>query len=663
MNMTIIRALSAIAAVAALLATAGCNPGAAQDNDRIQAAIANEQQYSSPFGVKYSADGSLLAVTDATRGQMIVINPADANINRTVSLKGYPRGLAWSGNNVYVAQYDAWTVSEINAATGEIMREFEVGPKPVDVAVSGSKMVVTEFGLGKLIVIDLVTGEREGEVRVKNYPYSVEITPDGNQAIVAHKLPTGNAMAADFAATIAFVDLNSLTVTAEVKLPHGSSNVREMDVSKDGKWIYVAHTLGKTNLPTTHVHKGWVNTNALTVIDLEQRDRHATLLLDRISTGASDPWGVALSKDGNTLWVSIAGTHEVVRLDMEHLHLLMAGEGPSFQDDLARNMRYRSKAAFDRSYSDVWLHVSDDPGTNRALLKNDLGALWGAGVMEVIALPGEGPRGIDVSSINGEVAVASYFDGTVYFIDPGTNRIARSAVIGNNHEESAARRGERYFHDGTLTMQNWLSCATCHPGGRADGLNWDLPNDGLGNPNNTKTMLLALETPPAMARGVRDSAYTAIGTGFRFISFSNPGQEVIDDVSAYMASLQPERSPYRERDGSLTAQAQAGKVIFESDHTSCVKCHYGPYFTDNKMHDVGTRNEVDSDGRFVTPHLIELWRRAPFNHDGQAVTMRDVLTTFNKDDRHGKTSHLTDTEIDNLAAYLLQLCLDTAPQL
>ena len=47
------------------------------------------------------------------------------------------------------------------------------------------------------------------------------------------------------------------------------------------------------------------------------------------------------------------------------------------------------------------------------------------------------------------------------------------------------RKGELYFRDARLCFQQWLSCATCHPDGRTDGLNWDLLNDGLGNPKDT----------------------------------------------------------------------------------------------------------------------------------------------------------------------------------
>src|ERR1035437_3846129 len=73
-------------------------------------------------------------------------------------------------------------------------------------------------------------------------------------------------------------------------------------------------------------------------------------------------------------------------------------------------------------------------------------------------------------------------------------------------------------------------------------------------------------------------------------------------------------------------------------------------------YNVGTRRGFDRPAdKFVTPALIELWRTAPYLHDGSAATVRDVLTTRNPRDRHGKTSNLTGKEIEDLCAYLLSL--------
>ena len=56
--------------------------------------------------------------------------------------------------------------------------------------------------------------------------------------------------------------------------------------------------------------------------------------------------------------------------------------------------------------------------------------------------------------------------------------------LGDDPEMTEERRGEMLFNDATLCFQRWQSCSSCHPDARADGLNWDLINDGIGNPKN-----------------------------------------------------------------------------------------------------------------------------------------------------------------------------------
>ena len=105
----------------------------------------------------------------------------------------------------------------------------------------------------------------------------------------------------------------------------------------------------------------------------------------------------------------------------------------------------------------------------------------------------------------------------------------------------------------------------------------------------------------------------------------------------------------------MTADAAAGKAIFESPEAKCSYCHSGPQFTDLKAHDVGTKDILDPDGMYYTPPLKELWRTAPYLHDGSAATIHDVLTTKNANDRHGNTSHLTAEQLSQLEAYILEI--------
>jgi cytochrome c peroxidase len=158
-----------------------------------------------------------------------------------------------------------------------------------------------------------------------------------------------------------------------------------------------------------------------------------------------------------------------------------------------------------------------------------------------------------------------------------------------------------------------------------------------------------------MSIGVRESAAAAVRAGIRHILFTSPPPEVAEALDAYLQALQPVPSPRRTK-GRLSAAAQRGEKLFRSPAVGCATCHSGPLYTDLKSYDVGTVGAYDqASDRFDTPTLIELWRTAPYLHDGSAATLRDVLTTATARDRHGRTSQLTAEEVSDLVEYLLSL--------
>jgi len=73
-------------------------------------------------------------------------------------------------------------------------------------------------------------------------------------------------------------------------------------------------------------------------------------------------------------------------------------------------------------------------------------------------------------------------------------------------------------------------------------------------------------------------------------------------------------------------------------------------------HNVGTNREFDkTTDKFYTPPLIEVWRTAPYLHDGSAETIQDVLTTRNASGQHGDLTKLSNQEINDLCEYVLSL--------
>ena len=176
----------------------------------------------------------------------------------------------------------------------------------------------------------------------------------------------------------------------------------------------------------------------------------------------------------------------------------------------------------------------------------------------------------------------------------------------------------------------------------------------MGNPKNAKSMVNAIAVPPAMWHGVRVNAEYAIRTGFKFICFANVPEETCLDVEEYIKSLKEVPSP-RLVDGKLSEKALRGKAVFENEKYACVECHSGEYFTDQQMHDVGSRADYDHRSDFDTPSLLGIWRTPPYMHDGRYVDLHDVFMDGRHGDVLGDVDEMTEEECDDLVEYLLSL--------
>jgi DNA-binding beta-propeller fold protein YncE len=603
------------------------------------------EKYRSAFDAAFSPDGKLLAVSDRTAKSLVFFDVAGKKIACEAELKGGGNAVAWAadGSKVYVAEYEADSVAEVDAS-GKVLRHLPTGVRPVGVALKGGLLVVANSFTDNVSIINVASGKQEACVAVPRNPYFVAVSPTAPLAVVGNLLPAMPAVDPDCAAAITLIDLEKFNVISSILLPAGSTSVRKVLVSPDGKWAYVAHTLGRTSLPTTQLERGWINTNALTIIDLTAKAQYATVLLDRLSEGASDPWGLALSKDGNTLWVSLAGVRRVQKVDMGSLHKLLAG---GIAEVAAEKKR-------DPTTAPVWQEIKKDP-KQRAALANDLAALYAMGLTEKFEIPGDGPRGMDVSADGKTVAVATYFTGEAVLFDGATGKVEAKLPLGAQPTADLVRQGEMLFHDGITTYQNWLSCVTCHPSDqRADGLNWDLLNDGIGNPKNTKSLVYAHLTPPTTWQGARANMEASVLGGFKHIKFRVPTEQEVNAVQAYLRSLKPDASPFL-KDGKMSDLAKKGEKIFKGDSAKCGTCHTGEYHTDLKEHDVGTKRSFDNTANFFTPTLLEVWRTRPYLHDGSAATLKDVITKMNPNNEHGVTSGLSAQDIDALVEYLNSL--------
>ena len=583
-----------------------------------------------PLDLVADPSGKILYIAEATAQQVAVVDAVSGEIKKTIAIPGKVSGLALTsdGSRLYVtAAAPEGRVIIINTKTYDTIASISVGHSPTSPILSpdGKTIYVCNQFDNDVSVIDLASRKQTVRIRVIRQPVAAAVTASGGILLVANHLPAGASDGDDTAAEVSVIDTASNRVVTSIRLPNGSTSLHDIAVSPDGRHAYVSHILARYQLPTTQLDRGWMNTNAMSIIDVPRRKLLNTVLLDGVDSGAANPWSVACTADGKYICVTTAGTHELSIIDRAMLH-----------DKLRR-------AAAGERVSDACSSAEDVP--------NDLSFL--VGIRRRLRLNGNGPRGLTL--IGSKAYIAEYFTDTlgIVDIDPDVMPEAHSIALGPRRVFSERQKGEMYFHDATWCFQQWQSCSSCHPGGaRVDGLNWDLMNDGLGNPKNTKSLLLAHRTPPATASGARADAETAVRAGIRHIQFAVRPEEDAIAIDDYLKSLKPLSSPYLVG-GRLSQQAKRGRKVFRS--ARCGSCHAGELYTDMKRHQLNTGRLLDEGKSFDTPTLIEAWRTGPYLHDGRAATIKDVLTKYNQNDKHGRTSELTDQQIMDLAAYVLSL--------
>lgn len=221
--------------------------------------------------------------------------------------------------------------------------------------------------------------------------------------------------------------------------------------------------------------------------------------------------------------------------------------------------------------------------------------------------------------------------------------------------QTTVRKGEQDFCDAAdLCLGDWHSCHSCHPFGRSDALKWDLQNDGDGNYKNDKSLLYAHITPKSMATAARKHAEQATRKGLEFILFydSKSVEQRAAGIDEYLRSLRAVPSPYLDR-GRLSEAARRGKKVFY--RLNCNQCHPAEtYFTDKKQH-IGLKGADDigqDDGIWDTPTLHEVWRTAPYFHDGRTTDMKDL---YKPPVRHGVFKEVSEQELDDLVEYVNSL--------
>lgn len=285
--------------------------------------------------------------------------------------------------------------------------------------------------------------------------------------------------------------------------------------------------------------------------------------------------------------------------------------------------------------------------------------------------------------------------------------------------------GRRLYYDPALSVDNTVSCATCH--GPEHGFSDGKPvSNGVQNKTGTRNSPTVfnsayfelqfwdgrapslekqaegpVQNPVEMAhtlKGVEDRLNADPSYREQFAAAFGPGPITYEMVENSIASFERtvvsgnspfDRWKYGHNEKAVSASVKRGFLVFTSKTKgNCAACHLVgkdySLFTDNKFHNIGvgvdlgninddgrytvTKDEADR-GAFKTPSLRNVAQTAPYMHDGSIKTLKDVIDFYigggNSNAQLDKEIHvldfLTGQERADLLAFLESLTGEMPP--
>lgn len=566
-----------------------------------------------------------------------------------------PRTVAVRGGVVAVACQSDGHVDLITAATRERLRRVSLGAgsRPFGVAADprGDRFVVTLQDAGRVVLLDL-RGETVGTLDVGADLRHIAVNAQGAALVPRWRGESqgGTVHRLDLTDPAAPQRVESLTLPRQEGLDSDTDNsgvpgfLGALAFAPHGRQAIVPGL--KANIVTGRLRTGTDLTFQTTAraifceVDLDGPEGASQESWRNVFDDLDFASAVAYSPRGERVYVAILGSEVVIALDTAGFNVSGsirdvggAPEGLWVSPDGAR----------------LWVHGF----TTRTMR-----------VFDVRDLSSPPPRVASLDTVGREALTPQQLQGLQVFY--------------------AAR-------DPRMSRTSYLSCASCHLDGEGDNLTWDFTqrNEGLRN-------TIPLDGRAGTAHGplhwsanfdeLQDFEHDIRGgqlglgflpdevfhTGTRDTTLGDPKAGLspeLDALAAWITSLDRFGvSPHRrDGDASWEMSFARGRQVFTD--AGCASCHGGARFTDSgfesgrtpRLHDVGTIRP--SSGQRLgaaltgldTPTLRGLWRTAPYLHDGSAATLREVLTTRNAGDRHGRTSALTDTQRADLETYLLAL--------
>jgi YVTN family beta-propeller protein len=602
-------------------------PAAATNGD-------NEPRYKNPRNMALRPGSRELWVACEASDSVAIVDTVPRAIAAEIQVGGMPISVAFTpdGRLAFVSNRHDDTVAVIDATTRKVVRTLEVGDEPHGLLADrqGRRLYVANTSSGDITVFDLKSLSYEKTLSASRGPWSMALSPDGTSLLVTNMLARFAVLRTPFASEVTFIETQRGTVE-DRRVVDGANLMTGAAWHPSGRFALATLNRTKNLVPMTRLLQGWTITNGLAI--LWRDGRVDQVLLDEPNMGFADSCDVAFTPDGRYALVTSAGTDRVAVVDVEKLTAIL-----------------RRASDHERQH----------------VLPNHLGYPTEFVVKHIPVR--SNPRGLLVAPDGSAAYVANSLDDSLSVIDLRKLEVVSRIDLGGASEITKRRRGEILFHNARITFRRQYACASCHPDGHVDSVTYDIESDGIGvSPVDNRTLRGILDTAPFKWEGTNPSLSRQCGARLsvfftRLLPFT---PEELSAVDLYVTTIERPLNRYRKLGAPLNPAQRRGKALFERMMTAdgriipvenrCVTCHYPPYFTDRRPHDVGTRQPSDRQANFDTPHLNNIYDSAPYLHNGMAATLEEIWTVHNPDDRHGVTNDMTKDQLNDLIEYLKTL--------
>ena len=570
-----------------------------------------------------ATDGRLLACTNRDSGTLTIVDLESHRKLREVAIGRKPEGLAFLGttHTLAAAVYADDKIVFVDADTGKLVGATEVLDEPYGIVAdaAGTKVYATIEYPGQVVEIDVETRSVTRTFSAGSFPRGIALTPDGKRLLITEY----------YTAAVRAIDVETGKGVDRWLAASTDNLARQIALHPKRPKAYVPHIRSRN----TAAHGEGSIFPYVSVVDTApgegRRRQRVPMDAFRGNFVVANPWEVAVSPNGKQLFAVFSGTDDMFACDII--------------DDDYREISYRRLLRLGRN-----------------------------------------PRAVRVSPDSQTVYVYNALDFNVVAYDSERLEPIKTIQVCENPLGDEILAGKILFYSALQPMvgRRWISCSSCHPDGDPDGRTWHNP-EGL---RDTPALFGLAWTHPLHWSADRDETqdfeHTIRGLLMQgrglikskvnpSLGAANKGlSSELDALAAYTNSHKFTFSPHAK--GGLSPAATRGRPLFHSEETRCSHCHKGPFYTDSTpgdtivRHDVGTGNVDSSETMgpaYDTPTLLGVYRTAPYLHHGKAKTLTEVLRKFNPEDKHGKTSHLTDAEISDVMEFLRCLPYEDAEPL